>query len=138
MISKAMPRKVRVTTIAERRLTPTPNERVNANPLTKLAPNVEPNQKRIALVIKVARFESRMDGQARFQPRSIACCKVRPFLSSSLRRSNIRIFASSALPVLNRKPAIPGKVKVTGMNLKRAYVCSTENRQYRARLRLQV
>ena len=74
------------------------------------------------MVMSVAMFESRMEGQARFQARSTACSKVRPLRSSSFRRSKIRMFASSALPVLNKKPAMPGRVRVTGISLKSARV----------------
>jgi hypothetical protein len=93
-----------VTTIAQNKLTPTPTARVKAKPFTIVAPKDEPNQNKMAQVISVEAFESRMDGQARFQARSTACKKVRPLRSSSFNRSKIRIFASSALPVLNKKP----------------------------------
>ena len=72
MTSSEIARKVLVTKMAENKLIPTPIDNVMAKPFTKLAPNVDPNQKRIAQVIRVAMFESRMEGQARFQPNSIA------------------------------------------------------------------
>lgn len=72
MTSSEIARKVLVTKIAENKLTPTPKAKVMAKPLTKLAPNVDPNQKRIEHVMIVAMFESRMEGHARFQPNSIA------------------------------------------------------------------
>ena len=43
----------RVIKITENRLIPTPNARVRANPFTIVSPKVEPNQKRIMLVIKL-------------------------------------------------------------------------------------
>lgn len=70
--STEIDRNVLVTTIAENKLTATPKANVIAKPLTKLAPNVDPNQKRIEQVISVAIFESLIDGHARFQPNSIA------------------------------------------------------------------
>ena len=82
----------------------------------------EPNQKRINEVIRVARFESRMEGHARCQARVTACSSLRPERSSSLRRSKMRMFASKAPPVESIRPAMPGRVRVTGMNLKRARV----------------
>ena len=72
-----------MTTMAVNILTTTPIARVSENPLTMLAPNVVPNQKRMAQVISVERFESRMDGQAFFQPRSIEFLRVLPERSSS-------------------------------------------------------
>ena len=117
-----MARNVRVTTIAENKLTSTPSASVIAKPFTKLAPKEEPNQKRIRLVMRVAMFESRMEGQARFQPRSIAWNSVLPLRNSSFKRSNIRMLASRALPVDRIRPAIPGKVSVTGISLKSANV----------------
>ena len=41
-------------------------------PLTMLAPNVLPKNNKIKHVIRVEIFESRMEGQARLQPRSMA------------------------------------------------------------------
>ena len=72
MRSSEIARKFLVTKIAENKLTPTPKANVMAKPFTKLAPNDDPNQNKIAHVMRVEMFESRMDGQARFQPNSIA------------------------------------------------------------------
>jgi hypothetical protein len=76
-----------VTTIAVNILTRTPIPRVSENPLTMLAPNVLPKKKRIRQVISVEIFESRIEGQARFQPRSIACLSDFPERSSSLSKT---------------------------------------------------
>ena len=96
----------------------TPIDRVRAKPLTIVAPKALPNQNRIPQVIKVAILESRIEGQALFQAISTAWFKRRPSLNYSFNRSKIKILASSALPVLNMIPAIPGNVKVTGTYLK--------------------
>ncbi len=53
--------------MAVNRLTSTPKARVKANPLTTLAPKALPNQNRMMQVMRVEEFESRMEGQARFQ-----------------------------------------------------------------------
>ena len=87
-----------------------------------------PNQNRITQVMRVEILESRIEVQARFQPRSIAVRRLRPASSSSLRRSKIRMFASTAIPILRTKPAIPGKVRVTGMSLK-SECCQSINKQ---------
>src|SRR5512135_1721863 len=86
MEDNTMLRNVRVTTMAQKRLTKTPSARVMAKPFTIVAPNEDPKMKRIKQVIRVAMLESRMDGQARFQARSTACKKVRPLRSSSFKR----------------------------------------------------
>ncbi len=65
----------------------------------------------------VERFESRIEGQARWKPARKAACTERPQRSSSFMRSKIRMFASTAIPVDNRKPAMPGNVSVTGISL---------------------
>src|SRR5690606_8754136 len=100
----------------------TPRASVNEKPLTMVAPNVEPNQKRISEVMIAARLESRMDDQARVQPWSTACARVLPLRSSFFNRSQIRMFASKAAPVLSRKPAIPANVNVKWNHLKTAKV----------------
>ena len=83
-----------MTIMAQKRLTNTPSARVKAKPFTIVAPNEEPNQNRMTQVIRVAMFESRMDGQARFQARSTACKKVRPaaqLFLQTLKDQNIRV-----------------------------------------------
>lgn len=112
--------RVRVTYMAVKSEIPTPRARVREKPFTMVAPNAEPNQKRIREVMMVARFESRMDDQARVQPWSTAWVRFFPLRSSSFNRSKMRMFASSAAPVLSRKPAMPGRVSVKWNHLKTA------------------
>ena len=82
------------------------------NPLTKLVPNKN-NTKQLK---KVVICPSIIDEFALWKPLSIDLINVLPLLNSSLILSNIKIFASTAIPILNIKPEIPGKVKVTGIN----------------------
>src|SRR5258708_3511297 len=113
---------VRVTRTAVNKLTTTPSARVSAKPLTRLAPKVLPNQYRMAQVISVEIFESRMEGQARLKPASTAWRRTLPDRSSSFIRSKIRMLASTATPTDKTKPAMPGKVRVTGMRMNSANV----------------
>ena len=92
----------------------TPRIRVKANPLTKLVPKAN----RIPLTIKVLRLLSLIDGHARLNPSSIAKPKIRPLRNSSFILSKIKMLASTAMPTLKIKPAIPASVKVTGISLK--------------------
>ena len=117
-------RNVRVTTIAENMLTATPIASVIANPRTNDAPNWSPNQNRIAHVMKVATFESRIEGHARRKPVSIAVASGRPRRSSSFIRSKMRMFASTAMPTERMNAAIPESVSVTGHILNTVSVMS--------------
>ena len=110
--------------IAENMLTATPMARVMANPRTNDAPNWSPNQNRIAQVMNVATFESRIEGQARLKPMSMAVLKGRPRRNSSFMRSKMRMLASTAIPIERMKAAIPESVRVTGQILKTASVIS--------------
>ena len=65
----------------------------------------------------VDRLPSRIDGQARSNPELIAANSPRPARSSSLVRSAIRMFASTAKPNERITAAAPDSVKVTGTNL---------------------
>ena len=67
--------------------------------MTIVAPNVFPNQNKIAEVIRAAIFESLIEGQARLQASSDAWLRTLPPRNSSFNRSNTRILASSAEPV---------------------------------------
>ena len=107
-------RNVRVTTIAEKRLTSTPIASVSANPLTRAAPNWSPNHQRIPQVIRVDTLLSRMDDQARSKPCSIAGPRLRPARSSSFSLSKTRTFASTAIPTESTNPAMPASDIVTG------------------------
>ena len=88
--------------------------RVSANPFIKLVPN----QKRIADVIKLDMFESRIEGHALPKPSVKAFFKLLPIFFSSLKRSNIKMFASTAVPIYRIKPAMPAALKVTEISLK--------------------
>lgn len=76
--------------IAVNKLVPTPIARVKEKPFTILAPKVLPKMYRTRQVSRVEAFESRIDGQARDQPRSIAGRRVRPARSSSFSLSKIK------------------------------------------------
>ena len=89
--------------------TPIPN--VAAKPLTKFVPNKN-NTKQLRRVVI---WPSTMDVLALWKPLSIDLVRVLPQYNSSLILSNIRIFASTAIPMLSISPDIPGKVKVTGI-----------------------
>ena len=58
-------------------------------------------------------LESIIDDVAFSNPFSTALLIDTPFLSSSLILSKISTLASTAIPMVNRTPAIPGKVNVT-------------------------
>ena len=71
-------RKVRVTKIAVKRLISTPMKRLIAKPTMIVAPKLLPKMYRMAQVIIVEKFESRIEGHARLKPRSTADAIVRP------------------------------------------------------------
>ena len=52
-----------------------------------------------------------MDGNAFLKPMLIASVLPTPAFISSRIRSNIKMFASTAVPIVNTIPAIPAKVK---------------------------
>ena len=99
-------------------LTKIPIARVKAKPLTEPVPR----KNRIAEVIKDELLESLIELQALLKPSSIAKLTVLPDLNSSRRRSKIKMLASTAIPIERMKPAIPARVKVTGIILKSASV----------------
>ena len=70
-------------------------------------------------------FESRIEGQARLKPSSMALARESPLLISSLTLSKIRILASTAMPIVKIKPAKPAKVMVTEKSLKSPRVRKT-------------
>ena len=113
---------VRLTTIAENMLTITPMASVAAKPCTTVAPSVSANQNSIAQVISVEKLPSLMAGQARLKPMFIDVSSVRPARSSSFIRSNIRMFASTAIPTERMAAARPDSVRVTGKILKIASI----------------
>ena len=94
----------------------TPIARVNAKPLTMLVPQ----KYRITQVIIVVMFESKILVKALSNPELIAVKSVLPALNSSFVLSKIKILASTAIPILRIKPAIPARVSVTGIALNSA------------------
>ncbi len=72
----------------------------------------------MAQVISEATLESRIEDQARSKPAKKASCLGLPQRNSSLILSKIKMLASTAMPMERINPAIPAKVKVTGINLK--------------------
>jgi len=66
----------------------------------------------MAATMMVVRFESTMDRLARSKPARIACTGRRPRASSSRMRSKMSTLASTAMPMVNTTPAMPGKVNV--------------------------
>ena len=69
-------------------------------------------------MIIVVIFESKILVNARSKPAFMAVKRVLPALSSSFVLSKIKIFASTAIPILRIKPAMPASVRVTGIMLK--------------------
>ena len=55
-------------------------------------------------------FESKILVNARSKPELIAVNKLLPALNSSFVLSNIKILASTAIPILRINPAIPARV----------------------------
>ncbi len=94
----------------------TPKAKVTAKPLTTLVVNWI----KIKQVIKVLKLLSRIDGQARLKPSSMAIDNGLPTLISSFILAKIKILASTAIPMDMINPAKPAKVKVTGQSLKTA------------------
>ena len=117
-IKPRVERKILVTVIALNIDTIIPIPSVKAKPLIKDVPN----QKRIIAVIKLEMFESRIENQALEKPAEIESVILLPERSSSLTRSKISTFASTAIPMEIINPAMPAAVKVTGINLKRASI----------------
>ena len=96
--------------------TATPIARVNANPFTILVPQ----KYKIAQVIIVVIFESKILVNALSNPELIAVNNVLPAFNSSFVLSKIKILASTAIPIDKIKPAIPASVKVTENTLNKA------------------
>ena len=85
---------------------PIPN--VIANPFT----GPDPNANNIIAEIKVVIFASRTVILAFVYPESKAWIIDFSVFNSSLILSNIKTFASTAIPIVKTMPAIPGKVNV--------------------------
>ena len=111
-----MRRIVRVTVIAVNIEARTPRIRTRAKPWI----TDEPKKYRIEAVIRLDTFESRIEFQARANPASMAWGSDLPRRSSSLDRSKMRMLASTAMPTERTKPAMPARVRVTGMSRKTA------------------
>ncbi len=103
-----------MTVSAVNMLNSTPIPSTRANPFTNEAPNWSPTHHRIAHVMRVEMLLSRMAGQARLNPLSMAAVRLRPERNSSFSRSNTRMLASTAIPTERTKPARPDSVIVTG------------------------
>ena len=72
----------------------------------------EPKNIRMAATAAVVMFPSRTEENAFLYPLLTACFTVILFLNSSLIRSLMIIFASTAIPAERISPAIPGSVIV--------------------------
>jgi len=108
-----------------------PKAKVMAKPRT--GPDVFKNDHskgfiRTNAVIKVATLASRMEFQA--LPKEISKASgIGRFKRSSLNLSKIKILLSTAIPTESKNPAIPGKVKTTGISLYRARVKTPKMRK---------
>ena len=102
--------------MAENMLIKMPMLKVTAKPLTTLV--VKPIK--IKQVIRVETLPSKIEGQARRKLSAKAMVNGFSCFNSSFNLSKIKILASTAIPRDRMKPAIPAKVKVTGINLKTA------------------
>src|SRR3989344_6427366 len=111
-------KKYRDAVMEENILTSTPSPNVSANPLTRLVPN----QYKIAAVIKLETFESRIEDHARRNPSYIAPSRDLPARNSSFIRSKISILASPAIPMDKITTAMPADESVTGINLNKRRV----------------
>ena len=85
-----------------------PMARVMPKPLT----GPVPNQIRMHAVINVVMFASIIVENAFSYPPVKAFSELLPDFNSSRIRSKIKIFASTAIPIVRTNAAIPGKVKV--------------------------
>ena len=107
-------RNVREIIIAVSMEIKTPKPKVRAKPFIEDVPN----QKRIIAVMMEEMFESRIESHARENPSCIESLRDFPLFSSSFILSNIKMFASTAIPIERINPAIPAAVSVTGISLK--------------------
>ena len=71
----------------------------------------EPNVANTIAVNNVVKLPSMIELMARLKPSLTAIFNPLPSLSSSRIRSNINTLASTAIPIVNTIPAIPGNVK---------------------------
>src|SRR5450755_3132416 len=94
--------RVTLTAVSSEKIVPT--MRVNAKPLTVPVPS----QYSTPAPTIVVTCESNTVVNARLNPTPTAARVVRPAQSSSLMRSKISTFASTAMPMESTNPAIPG------------------------------
>ena len=104
------PRNVLDTEIAVSIEITTPTANVTAKPLIIGAPKLY----KIQQVMSVEVFESRIELQAREKPISNDDFTDFPDRNSSFIRSNIKMFASTAIPTESTNPAIPASVRTIG------------------------
>ena len=83
------------------------------NVFAKLATVPEPSNNKITEAIIVVILPSTIADNALSKPFFMEVSKLLPSASSSLIRVNIITFASTAIPMESKIPAIPGKVNVT-------------------------
>ena len=83
-----------------------PISNVVANPFIGPVPNVY----KISAVSPVVMFASNIEDKAFENPSLTDSFKPLPLISSSRTRSYISTFASTAIPIVNTIPAIPGRV----------------------------
>jgi len=81
-----------------------------------------PNENKAKAANKVVKLASTIVEIALWKPDSIASKISRPDLNSSLILSKIKTFASTAIPIVNTIPAIPGKVRVACNRLNNAKI----------------
>ena len=86
-----------------------------AKPLTAPVPNWNSTK----AVISVVRLASKMVQKAFWKPTEKAAGNALPRSLSSRIRSKIRMLASTAIPTVNNRPAIPGKVRVLRKTISR-------------------
>ena len=109
-------RKSLVTVIAVKSESKIPTAKVIAKPRIIPAP-LTANTKQIS---KPEKLESLIELQALIKPSDTATVRDFPLDISSFIRSKIKIFASTAMPSEKTMPAIPAKVRVTGISLNKA------------------
>ena len=83
-----------------------------ANVIEKPLTGPEAIKNNIIAAINVVIFASNIVYKALLYPFSTAFIIFDPFLISSFTLSKIRTFASTAIPIVNIIPAIPGNVRV--------------------------
>ena len=91
-----------------KRLATTPTVRVTAKPFTGPVPKMNSSRAANSCVT----WLSTMVQNTRSKPASMAPGTLLPVASSSLMRSKMRILASTAMPRVRAKPAMPGSVSV--------------------------